>query len=515
MSILRARIFFTFWILILFFVEGFIIYSQVSKPENIVFIPPNSERGLIFDRNGYELTFNIKRKSLAVNPSILNNAERNRIATLLSKELNLDKKDVLSKLNLKVSFIWIKRILSEKEYDRIKKYVDGRKIFVVEENYRSYPLKIGTSNLLGFVGVDSQGLYGLEAFLDNYLNKGKNIYLTIDKNLQEIVSLYLRDYVKEYEAKGGFVGIMDLNTGEILVLASLPDIDTNGSLTEIINSSQNIKCPIYSLYEPGSLFKIITAGIALEEKLVDPLETVYCKGEEISDGYKVKCTEPHGIVNLEEAVVKSCNIYFYHLAKKIPYSIWNKYFDLLGINNPVPIDAKFVDRDATVADIEKSLVNRGTIGFGHGIAMNPLKMLWILSVFGNDGILLKLRLIKGIGKPSEESHREIFRQVFSKETSEEVLKMMREVVKKGTANNLSSLKYYIAGKTGTAQVSTSQGYIDIYNHFFIGYIFLGDKKYSILIMLEEPKKGRFAAETVVPLFREIIKRLAIYGRMIN
>jgi len=170
MSILRARIFFTFWILILFFVEGFIIYSQVSKPENIVFIPPNSERGLIFDRNGYELTFNIKRKSLAVNPSILNNAERNRIATLLSKELNLDKKDVLSKLNLKVSFIWIKRILSEKEYDRIKKYVDGRKIFVVEENYRSYPLKIGTSNLLGFVGVDSQGLYGLEAFLDNYLS---------------------------------------------------------------------------------------------------------------------------------------------------------------------------------------------------------------------------------------------------------------------------------------------------------------------------------------------------------
>gem|GEM_PF-5868055 len=89
MSILRARIFFTFWILILFFVEGFIIYSQVSKPENIVFIPPNSERGLIFDRNGYELTFNIKRKSLAVNPSILNNAERNRIATLFLLSFHL------------------------------------------------------------------------------------------------------------------------------------------------------------------------------------------------------------------------------------------------------------------------------------------------------------------------------------------------------------------------------------------------------------------------------------------
>ncbi len=515
MSVLRARIFFTFWILILFFVEGFIIYSQVSKSENIVFIPLNSERGLIFDRNGYELTLNIKRKSLAANSSILNDIERNRIATLLSKELNLTKRDVLSKLNLKASFVWIKRILSENEYDRIKKYVDGRKIFVVEENYRSYPLKIGTSNLLGFVGVDSQGLYGLEAFLDNYLSKGKNVYLTIDKNLQEIVSIYLRDYVKEYEAKGGFAGIMDLNTGEILVLASLPDIDTNRSLTEIINSSQNIKCPLYSLYEPGSLFKIITAGIALEEKIIDPSETVYCKSKEISDGYKVKCTEPHGIVNLEDAVVKSCNIYFYHLAKKIPYSIWKKYFDLLSIDNPVPIDVKFMEKDTTVSDIEESIVNRGTIGFGHGIAMNPLKMLWIFSVFGNDGILLEPKLIKGIGKVSEESHREVFRQVFSKETSEEILKLMTEVVKRGTAKNLSTLKYYIAGKTGTAQVSTSKGYIDIYNHFFVGYIFLGDKKYSILIMLEEPKKGRFAAETVVPLFGEIVKRLAIYGRMIN
>lgn len=516
MSVLRLRIFFTLWILVLIFIEGFIIYSQVFGSENKLFLRPTLERGLILDRNGYELSFNVKRNSIAANPSLFNALERNKIADILSKGLNLSKNDILTKLSSKTTFVWIKRILSESEYNKVKKYIDGKKIFVIEENYRSYPLKIGTSNLLGFVGVDSQGLYGLEALLDNYLNQGKNVYLTIDKNLQEIVSIYLRDYIREYEAKGGFIGIMYLNTGEILALSSLPDIDVNASLSDIIKSSQNIRSPLYSLYEPGSLFKIITSGIAIEERIVNPLETIYCGGEEITkEGYRVRCTEPHGIVNLENAFVKSCNIYFYHLAQKIPFSVWNKYFGLMEINNPIPMDIKFMDKDSIVPDIERSIVNRGTIGFGHGLAINPIKMLWVFSVFANEGSLLKPRLIKGIGENMEDSKKEVLRQVFSKETSEEVLKLMTEVIKKGTAKRLSNLKYYIAGKTGTAQVSTAKGYLDVYNHFFIGYLFLEDKKYSILIMLEEPKRGRFAAETVVPLFGEIVKRLAIYGRMIN
>ncbi len=511
MSVLRAKIFFTLWLLVILFVEIFVVVNQVSGGiGSYIGVSKVLERGLILDRNGKELALNIKRKSLALNPKLIGSEEEYKIVNVLSKEINLSKKELKEKLNHKSEFIWIKRMLSQEEYNRISKYLDGRKIFVVEEPYRAYPLKLGSSNLLGLVGVDTQGLYGLEASLDYYLKKGHNITLTIDKDLQEISANYLKGYINEYEAKAGFLGILDLNTGEILALVSLPDIDPTKSLSDIIEQLKKIKSPLYSVYEPGSLFKVITAGIALEEKLIDSSSFLLCKGEEIVDGYKVRCPEVHGKVNLTEAIVKSCNIYFYHLAQKIPVSIWKRYFNLLGIYELIPLDVKFLPNDSIVPNFEESIVTRGTMGFGHGLAMNPVKILWMLSVFGNEGYLIRPKLIKSVNE-----NKEIYRQVFSKETSNELLKMMSEVVKRGTARNLSPLKYNIAGKTGTAQISTSQGYIDLYNHFFVGYLFLGGKKYCILIMLEAPKRGRFARETVVPLFGEVIKRLAIYGRIIN
>lgn len=521
MNTFRVRLFFSFWLSIIFFVEIFLIATQISaKPNYYVYYSKYSERGLILDRNGKDLVLNTKRKSLALNPKIINKNERKKIISILSKKLNLSEEDLAQKFTQNLEFIWIKRMLSQEEYNKISNYIDGKKLFIIEEPYRSYPLKLGTSNLLGFVGVDIQGLYGLEAFLDHYLKQGSNVFLTIDKNLQEVVSSYLKDYVQDFEAEGGFIGILDLNTGEILSLASLPDIDLNKSLSDLIVQSKKVKSPLYSLYEPGSLFKIVTAGIALEEKIADPFETIFCKGEEINDGYKVRCTEVHGNVNLREAIIKSCNIYFYHLSQKIPFSIWEKYLKLLGIYEKVPLDVELLVKDYILPDFKNSVITKSTMGFGHGLALNPVKMLWVFSCFGNDGFLIRPKLIKKMEKVKENKNlntkeESLYRQVFSRETTYEILNYMTEVIKKGTANNISYLKYNIAGKTGTAQVSTAEGYLDQYNHFFVGYLFLGEKKYCILIMLESPKKGRFARETVVPLFGEIVKRLAIYGRMIN
>jgi len=517
MNITRARIFLTFWIIIIFFIEIFIIILQlgggISYPQ-----ARTKDRGIILDRNGEEIVFNIKRKSLAINPKSIERKERNKLISILCRNLKISSKELSQKINLPYEFVWVKRMLSDEEVKRIEKYVDNRKIILIEEPYRAYPIGIGISNLIGFVGVDNQGLSGLEAYFDSYLRDGSNICLTIDKNLQELLTMYLREYMKEYDADGAFGGIIDLNTGEIIALSTLPEIDLNKSLDEIIEQNNKIRNPLNTVLEPGSLFKVITTAIALEEKLVDLNFSVYCKGEEIVDGYKVRCTESHGVVNLEDALVKSCNIYFYYLAKKIPVSIWEKYFKLLGLDSDIPLDVKIFSRDTIVPDIKSSIVTHGTIGFGHGIGMTPLKMLWVLSFAGNDGFLLKPKLIKKIennDKTIYTSKPEIYRQIFSKDTSLQVLNYMFQVVKRGTANTLSNLNYKIAGKTGTAQVSEKFGYTSFYNHFFLGYLFLDDKKYCILVMLDKPKKGRFARETVVPIFGEIVKKLSIYGRLIN
>ncbi|HOJ92324.1 MAG TPA: penicillin-binding protein 2 [Dictyoglomaceae bacterium] len=513
----RAKIFFSLWIVILIFAEGFIISLQFSG-EKRAYTVSKKERGIILDRNGEELVFNVTRKSLAMNPKKLSQKEKEDLLAYLNKALGISAKTLKEKMNSSLEFVWIKRILSESEVSKIKNYVDGEKLFFIEEPFRSYPLKIGTSNLLGFVGVDNQGLYGLEASLDGYLSNGSKVYLTLDKNLQEISAIYLKEYVEKFKAEGGFIGIIDLNSGEIVTLASLPDIDINGSLSEIIeqSSKENV---LYSLFEPGSLFKIVTTAIALEEKILDPKKIIECRGEEIIDNYIIRCVEPHGKVNLEEAVVRSCNIYFYYLAKKIKPEIWEKYFKLLGVDKPVPLDITLTQNDSLVSNIRESVVNRGTIGFGHGIALTPLKTLWILSSIGNNGYLLEPHIIKRVeskdGKVLLEERASNLRQVFSEETSKEVLNYMKEVVKRGTASNAGLDGYNVAGKTGTAQVSAPYGYTELYNHFFLGYLFLENKKYCILIMLEKPKVSRFARESAVLLFRDLTKKLAIYGRMIN
>uniref|UniRef100_A0A7C3RRL0 Penicillin-binding protein 2 n=1 Tax=Dictyoglomus thermophilum TaxID=14 RepID=A0A7C3RRL0_DICTH len=517
MNIIRARIFLTFWIITIFFIEIFIIILQLGG--GISYSQTRTkDRGIILDRNGEEIVFNVKRKSLAINPKGIESKERKKIISILSNNLKLSSDELYKKIDLPYEFVWIKRMLSDEDVKRIEKYVDNKKIILIDEPYRTYPIGIGISNLIGFVGVDNQGLSGLEAYFDSYLRNGYSIYLTIDKNLQELLTMYLREYMKEYNADNAFGGIMDLNTGEIIALTTLPEIDLSRNLDEIIEQNNRFRNLLNTVLEPGSLFKVVTTAIALEEKLVDVNFSVYCKGEEIIDGYKVRCTEHHGLVNIEDALVRSCNIYFYYLAKKIPASIWEKYFKLLGLDSDIPLDVKIFSGDTILPDVKSSIVMHGTLGFGHGIGMTPLKMLWTLSFVGNDGFLVKPKLIKKIennGKTIYTSKSEIYRQVFSKDTSLQTLNYMFQVVKRGTANILADLNYKIAGKTGTAQVSGKFGYTSYYNHFFLGYLFLDDKKYCILVMLDKPKKGRFARETVVPIFGEIVNKLSIYGRLIN
>ncbi|MCS7201911.1 MAG: penicillin-binding protein 2 [Dictyoglomus sp.] len=516
----RLKIFVISWLSALVFVEIFLFKIQF-RPMLLGYEKNTSiKRGIIYDRKGEELVFNVYRKSLAINPLNISKKERDKIIEGLSRDLSLSKDTLRNKLAQNTNFIWIKRILSPYEVNKIKKYLSNDKIFLVEEPYRAYPLSLATSPLLGIVGVDNQGLYGLEAILDPWLREGKNVYLTLDKELQVICANYLKKGIENYKAKGGMIGIIDSNTGEILALAIMPSFNIEEeSLWDIIENFQNFY-PLNSIYEPGSVFKIITAVIALEENLVDPLEKVECKGEEEIDGHIIRCVKNHGKVNLERAIVESCNIYFYKLSKGISPSIWSKYIRLFNLDLPIPGDVILNPRDFLISNFKESSFTRGTIGFGQGIALSPIKLLWSLSALANYGWLNELHLIKRIedleGKIVFKNSPVRLSKIISEKTCENLLNYLQKVVKEGTANNLNLDGYKIAGKTGTAQVSKENGYEnEILNHFFLGYLFLPENTYTIIVMLQEPKIGKYARETAVPIFGEIIKRLVIYGRTIN
>ncbi|MGB9857697.1 MAG: peptidoglycan D,D-transpeptidase FtsI family protein [Dictyoglomaceae bacterium] len=514
----RLKIFVIFWLFSLLFVEIFLFRLQIAE----IFLSPTKanilkERGIIYDRWGRELVYNVKRKSLAINPSNISMEEKNKIAERLSKDLDIPKSIILDKLNTKTSFVWIKRILSPSEVNRIQDLISENKIFFKEEPYRTYPLSLATSPLLGLAGVDNQGLYGLEAVLDSWLKDGKNVYLTIDKDLQSICANYLKDGIERFDAKGGSIGIIDVGSGEILAFAIMPDFDIKESLSDLVKKLQD-NYPLNAVFEPGSVFKIMTTIIALEENLVDPNEEINCEGKEEINGHIIQCTKKHGRVNLEKAIVESCNIYFYKLSQKISADLWYKYLRLFNLDAPLQGDLIINPKDFLIPNLKESDFTRGTIGFGQGIAFSPIKLLWSFSSIANDGWLNQLHWIKRIedstGNVIFENSPVRLLQVISPKTSKKVLEYLVKVVKEGTANNLKLEGYKVAGKTGTAQVSGKNGYKEgAYNHFFLGYLFLPEKTYAIIIMLQEPKKGNYARETVVPIFGEIVKRLAIYGRM--
>ncbi|MCX7846068.1 MAG: penicillin-binding protein 2 [Dictyoglomaceae bacterium] len=510
-----------FWFFSLIFIELFLLRIQLHTifpgyaNTNI-----SLKRGIIYDRKGEELVFNINRKSLAINPLKISKEEKNKVIEGLSKDLSLSKKTLENKLNQNTNFIWIKRILSPYEVDKVKKYLYNDKIFLIEEPYRAYPLSLATSPLLGLVGVDNQGLYGLEAILDPWLREGKNIYLTLDKEMQIICANYLKKGIENYKAKGGMIGVINTNTGEILALAVMPSFDIEEeSLWDTLRNLQNYY-PLYAIFEPGSVFKIITGVIAIEKDIANPMENIDCEGEEKIDGHIIRCSKKHGKVNLEKAIVESCNIYFYKLSKKINPDLWNKYIRLFNLDLPIPGDIIINPKDFLISNLKESNFTRGTIGFGQGIALSPIKLLWSFSAIANNGWLNELHWIKKI---EDSEGRIIFKnspvklsQIISKKTCEHILNYLKKVVREGTADNLNIEGYEVAGKTGTAEISEKNGYKDeALNHFFLGYLFLSEKSYAIIVMLQEPKIGKYARETVVPIFGEIVKRLAIYGRTLD
>ncbi len=515
----RLKIFVIFWIFSLIFIELFLFRVQF----NVIFkgyTNPSIKRGIIYDRKSEELAFNINKNSLAINPLNISKKEKNELIERLSKDLNISKDILKTKFNSNSNFVWIKRILTSYELNRVKRYLANNRIFLVEESYRAYPVSLATSPLLGLVGVDNQGLYGLEAILDPWLREGKNIYLTIDKKMQIICGNYLKKGIESYKAKGGMIGIIDVNTGEMLALAVMPSFDVEEEGIWNILESLRDYYPLNAIYEPGSVFKIITAIIALEENLIDPMKEIECKVEENIDGHMIKCVKRHGKVNLEKAIVESCNIYFYRLSKKINPNLWSKYIRLFNLDLPIPGDIIVNSKDFLISNLKESDFTRGTIGFGQGIAISPIKLLWSFSCIANKGWLNELHWIKKIedqqGKVIFNNSPVRLSQIISEETSNKILSYLYKVVKEGTANSLNWKGYNIAGKTGTAQISVKDGYKNnALNHFFFGYLFLPEKTYAIIFMLQEPKIGNYARETVVPLFGEIVKNLVIYGRMVN
>lgn len=550
--------------------------SQQTLTETI-----SAKRGTIYDSKGKVLAISYDTDKVYITPSLIkDDSNKSIIAQSLASILEIDYNELLTKLQNTSDKFLVASEVEQNKVDEINNWKSKLKfstgISFEETTSRTYPSKTLASTVIGFVGSDNQGLSGIESSWDSFLSgtagksvslkdasqseiansnqtyiaaeNGYDISLTIDSNIQGIVENKLAQAVDEYKCESGITIAMDPSTGKILAMADYPNYDCNEQNTpnsylaqtwDSLSSADKSKAlyrmwapkGVTDTYEPGSVFKIVTSSIALEENIVDT-DTINfnCTGAYYVPGESrpIKCHKypySHGAQSLRLALENSCNPAFVELGLKIGKTRSYKYYEALGFFGKTGISLSGEPK-SIFYDINKINDHElGTMSFGQRFTITPLQMITAACAIANDGTLVQPQIVDHItntdtGEVTNFNTTEV-RQVFSKETSDKVTSMMESVVEHGTGYRVkydASVKesmsgYSIGGKTGTSEPinGSSDGYVAS----FLAISPVENTKIVLLVILKNPGEGvnhnggQIAAPTAGKMLSEILPYMGI------
>lgn len=515
-------------------------FEEIAQQEHLTSFSIEGERGNIYDRNLKKLVVNVNIQSLfAIPPKIENPREA---ALKISLILNLETKEVLDKLNQKRPFVWIKRKLNETEVEEIKKLnLEG--LDFVKESKRFYPKKYLASNLMGFVGIDNQGLEGLELFFDQELKglpglvvlerdalggkiplsikelnthrDGNSIVLTIDEFIQYITEEALDKAFQKYKAKAGVAIVVEPKTGEVLAIAVRPSYDPNYFNKYTLDLWRNLA--ITNTYEPGSTFKIVTIATALEEGVVKLDDQFYCKGWTNYNGHIFHDIHQHGSQNLTDIVKNSCNVGVIQVGTRLEQKVFEKSIRRFGFGTLTEINLPGEANGLIRSSKDWSKISLASISIGQEISITPIQLIMAISAIANRGTLMKPLIVKEILDSNQNSVKvfkpKAVRQVVSVETALTMTKILEQVVIDGTGMEAKLDEYQVAGKTGTGQIfdfTTGKYSNSAYTSLFVGYVPAENPKISILILLDQPKGSYYGGTVAAPVFKEIASKVLPY-----
>lgn len=496
-------------------------------------VPVEPKRGTIYDRNNNPLAISATVDTVMASPPDIEDIEKTSI--LIASALDLDKDELLktleeAKANKRAS-IYIKRKITDEESEAIRK-LNLKGIYFTKENKRFYPERNLLSQALGFTGIDSQGLDGVELIYDKFLKgtpgrivsetdaisrklpfgvdkyippeDGYDLQLTIDKVIQHIAERELEKAMRELNAKKGIIIVMDPRNGEILALANKPDYDPN----DYKNFSQKLwrNSAVSDAYEPGSTFKIVTAAAALEEGVSHPEDRFFDPGFATVSGVRIRCWYPggHGSQSFVQIVENSCNPGFVDLVSKLGKERFVKYIKGFGFGETTGIDlpgeAKGIFDVSIMGPVETA-----TISFGQGISVTPIQLITALSAIANDGKLVQPHIAKAIldenGKVLHEFSDTPVRQVVSYETAQEMKSILESVVTNGTGGRGKIEGYRVGGKTGTAEKYVAGKYVAS----FEGFVPVEDPRLAALVILDEPEGLVYGGQMAGPVFQKVME----------
>ena len=538
--------------------------SQQSQSRTIT-----AKRGTIYDSTGkYILAVSSSVESVTVNPTNIAEENKEKVAKKLSEIFELDYEKVLKKVKKRSSIETIVRQVEKEKTNELRKWLEEEGITtginIDEDSKRYYPYGDLAAQVIGFCGSDNQGLDGIEAKYDDELKgtngkikretnaageslggeeyvaaiDGNNLTLTIDMTIQSIVEKYLEEAcIDNVCTDGGSVIAMNPQNGDILAMATYPSYDLNTPYEPVdeelkanwSSMSQEDRTAtlqgmwrnkaISDTYEPGSVFKLITASAALQEGIVTDIDKegeFNCTGGIEVAGTRIKCWRyyrPHGSESLREGLMNSCNPVFIGLGQKIGVTKYYEYLRKFGLFSKTGIKLPGEANSIFVKEEKAGPVELATISFGQRFEITPLQMITAVSSIANNGVYIKPRIVKSIQNSATgeitEMPIETGEQIISKENAEKILSMMNSVVSEGTGKNAQVVGYNVGGKTGTSEdgVNTNK-----YVTSFCGVAETDNPQIVLLITLYNPtgEGGHQGGGVAAPVGGKILSEVLPY-----
>jgi len=535
-------------------VIGRAFYLQIIQHEELVkradkqhqrIVPLTPARGAIMDRNGTPLAVSVEMDSCYGEPRHIQDVEGT--ATVLAPLLGTPKSEIVKKLSSGKSFIWLERRLTPEVALRVKN-MKLRGIGFVKENKRFYPNLEVAAHVLGFTGQDPNGLEGIELKYDStilgntgYLiterdnlgrdiaikstvikntSPGKNIILTLDKNIQYIAERELAKAVNDSGAKNGMALVMESDSGRVLAMANYPTFNPNAYFRYSLPQLRNRI--VADSFEPGSTFKVFLIAAALEEKVVRPGDAFYCE----NGSYKIADrtihdTHSYGRLSVSEVLKYSSNIGAAKIGFKLGDERLFRYLKNFGFGDRTGIDLPG-ESAGNLRDKRRWYgVDLANISFGQGVTTSAIQLAAAVSAVANGGNLMKPYIVERIlddtGQEVQKFEPQTLHRVISADTSQQLTKMMETVTATGgTGTNAAVEGFRVAGKTGTAQKvdAVTHRYGAKRTASFVGFIPADKPKLTILVVVDEPKTSQYGGVVAAPAFRAIAQNALAYLKIV-
>jgi cell division protein FtsI (penicillin-binding protein 3) len=531
-------------------IEARLVYLQVvrhadlsarAERQQMRTVMAPAKRGEILDRRGRVLAYSVDAESIYAVPSEIEQPQTAvaAICGALDDCTPKEREQLLERFGRQRAFVYVRRQVMPEQARRVKA-LDLEGIGFMKESRRFYPNKELAAHLLGHVGIDSTGLNGIEATYDTLIKgkpgtvlvqtdarrhafsrlekpptTGASLELTIDEYLQHIAERELEAGVHEFRASSGSAIVMDPYTGEILALANFPTFNPN-AFRQASDSARRNRA-VQDLYEPGSTFKIVTAGAALDEQLIrasDPIDVsaglIRFGGRVINDDHR------YGVLSFEDVIVKSSNVGAIRVGLKLGPERLGLYISRFGFGRPTSPD--FPGESAGIVWNPSALNDSAlaSVSMGYQVGVTPLQMAAAVSSVANGGELLEPRVVRTVirdGKRIPVPHK-VLRRTVSAGTAAELTRIMEAVVERGTATRARVAGHTVAGKTGTSKKLVNGSYVghSNYNASFIGFVPSRKPVYTIVVVIDSPRaKSYYGGAGAAPVWQRIADAALRHG----